>query len=302
MNELPPQIQNNETSKTEIELLNEIEDLLDAKDLPRGPKHNDWHQRLDKGDLNKAELEALLSEIQLVRNKIKSIQEKPFSGHKKTEKIYDENISGLDEAIKNDSIAKIKAIAEEARQRKLEMLGYGMSAQVFISDKYPEYCYKIITNPEVYATGCDVRTETEFLCEMLDLEVDNVKIPKPYYYIMDDDVHMYVMENMRAVTLLEIERGEKSLPEKFDFDKFSQGLRDFFEALHQANIYHQDFHNKNLMIDENGLPCVIDPGRAKKQSLVGWDADPNINAKLKKMDIDDLERHFSVIKKLTNTI
>lgn len=292
--------------KSDSDLFEEIEELLARHDLPRGVKYNEWKRKVDEDDLSKEDLVLIISEINTVFNKLRSNKSKPFKGLSKKEGFIEKSLGRLREEIKNESIEKIKIVAEEALDQKMEMLGKGMSAQVFISKKYPEYCYKIITNPVVYGKDCNVQEEAEFLCDMANLGVEGVKVPKPFYYHMDDEVHMYVMENMKAVTLADIKNGKAALPKDMDIEKAISNLRTFFKEMHEkTKLHHRDFHDGNLMIDAEGIPCVIDPGKAKRRSFDGEEMYRNINHGLGTRDvyIDDLEgleEHIKVIRKLHN--
>lgn len=286
------------------DLFDEVEKLLERHDLPRGGKYDEWRKRVDKDDLGKEDLIAIILEINNVFRALADNRNKPFRGLGRKDGFIEKSLSNLREEIKIVSVEKIKIVVKEALNKKMEMLGEGMSAQVFFSKKYPEYCYKIIVNSVVYGKDCSVQEEADFLCEMANLNVDGVRVPRPFYYHMDDEVHMYVMENLNAVTLADIKAGKAILPKNMDVEKVIADLRTFFKEMHEKiKLYHRDFHDGNLMIDSNGTPCIIDPGKAKKRSFDNEEMYRSINYNLGTRDIyiDDLrelEEHIRVIRKL----
>jgi serine/threonine protein kinase len=71
-----------------------------------------------------------------------------------------------------------------------------------------------------------------------------------------------VMERINGHTIREIIKERLDLPKDFNLVSFFQELKGFMEKIHNNRIYHRDFHEGNIMIDENGRPWIIDFGDA----------------------------------------
>ena len=162
--------------------------------------------------------------------------------------------------------AKITEVVEEALAGKYDQAGHGMTAEVYISNKYPDVCYKIITNSEEYKKGLNVKDEMSIQDSVSGLNVNGVRVPRPYSYNMNEDNHLCVMEHLNATTLQDVLIGEKRLPKNFDIDQKFSDLKEFFSIMHSKyGIYHRDFHDKNIMFDlDDGTIYIIDFGKAVK--------------------------------------
>lgn len=75
-----------------------------------------------------------------------------------------------------------------------------------------------------------------------------------------------VMERINGYSVKEILKNIKLLPEKFDYQIFFKSLEEQIKKMHSAGIYHRDLHSGNIMIDEEGLPVIIDFGTAVRGS------------------------------------
>lgn len=72
----------------------------------------------------------------------------------------------------------------------------------------------------------------------------------------------FVMEKIIGSNLEEVLIDSSLLPENFSYDLFIKDLEDQVQKMHNAGIYHRDLHNRNVMVNEKGLPVIIDFGTA----------------------------------------
>jgi serine/threonine protein kinase len=150
-------------------------------------------------------------------------------------------------------------------------IGFGKTAEVyerrFKDGSTSDYCIKVIYNtkePE-YAQHNDIKTEFSHLDKLTKLEVDGVRISKPYAYIQNKGAHILVMEKFNAITLASIFEGINKIPEGFNPEIFFAKLERFVQKMHALHFHHRDLHAGNIMIDRQTLmPLVIDLGKTKE--------------------------------------
>lgn len=75
-----------------------------------------------------------------------------------------------------------------------------------------------------------------------------------------------IMEKINGHSIKEIIENHSLLPEKFNYQIFCKSLDEQIDKMHKGGIYHRDLHNGNVMIDEEGLPVIIDFGTAVRGS------------------------------------
>ena len=75
-----------------------------------------------------------------------------------------------------------------------------------------------------------------------------------------------VMERINGNSVKEILKNTNLMPEKFNYQTFCNSLNEQIDRIHRIGIYHRDLHPGNIMIDEEGLPVIIDFGTAVKGS------------------------------------
>ncbi len=235
-----------------------LEERLEAllKNLPQELALKQ-RERFEQAD----DKEKILEDINEIIKEREEINNAPFLNNEE-EKSFNDNLS-KEERKKFDE--KIKKIINEVLNKEKHLLGEGKTAKVVTSQINSETCLKIITNPEKYKEGNNVKVEAELLETAIKANKTNVIIPKPYYYKMSKKTQMYAMQRLNAVSLKEVMEGEKELPENFEQKKFFGELAEFLKNIHKEGTYHRDFHSGNIMIDlETGNPCVIDFGLSKK--------------------------------------
>lgn len=104
------------------------------------------------------------------------------------------------EPILNELVEKIKEM-----QKQENFIGEGATAKVFASHTNPDICYKIIHGSGDYNYRNSVAEEAGILEKAEQISRScGVKIPKPYYSIMEDNhMEILVMERMHAVSIKE---------------------------------------------------------------------------------------------------
>ncbi|MCD4762364.1 serine/threonine-protein kinase [bacterium] len=253
-----------EVQKSIFEIGEEVEEMISQ--LPEGPKKKEFQDKYDEADDDNELLE--LHKLLVEKHKeIDSFNKKPFIDFAKVEKNYLDNLKKI---VGNGIKEKVSTVASLAKDGKIESIGSGKTAIVMIMSDSPEYCFKIINNVREYKDNLNVKEESEFLNSLANLEVDGVRSPKPYYYRMDEDSHILVMETLDAVSIEDILKDENSklIPDNFNFDVFFEKLENYISELHRQGIHHRDLHSGNVMIEKStGNPMVIDFGKSTKGNL-----------------------------------
>lgn len=157
------------------------------------------------------------------------------------------------ERIENEVLTRIEEIREQGR-----VIGDGSTARVFICESDPGICYKIITNDRVF------RISTEQEMKLQDSALKHARVPKPLFCIRGKNIEALVMERIKGHTLQEIMEDDAELPEKFRFETAFKEIGQFVRKLNVNRIYHRDLAEKNIMIDEEGEPWIIDFGKSAR--------------------------------------
>ncbi len=164
---------------------------------------------------------------------------------------------------KNSDKKNIADIEDEVLARIEEIkagdcvIGEGKTAKVYICEKDPWSCYKIINSS--YYPRLKVDQEMKFMDEAIKL---GIRVPLPIFSMMDGNVESLAMERVNGQSIKEIVEDDLGLPENFDLNNFFAELNDFLRILHTNRIYHRDLHEGNVMIDDKGKPWIIDFGDA----------------------------------------
>ncbi len=155
--------------------------------------------------------------------------------------------------IEKDVLARI----EEIKKGEC-IIGKGKTAEVFVCEKDPWLCFKIISTS--YYPRLNVDQEMKFMDRAIQL---GIRTPKPLFCMNHGGMEVLAMERVNGYTVKEIIEGNLDLPSDFDLEIFFQELSKFIEKMHNNRIYHRDFHEGNVMIDKNGKPWIIDFGDAR---------------------------------------
>lgn len=124
---------------------------------------------------------------------------------------------------------------------------------------------------------------------------DGVRTPVAESLIESGDTSAIVMEKLDAVNLQHVLNGQVSMPEGFDFKKFSESVESFLNAMHEEKgVAHMDLYPRNIMIDiKTGKAYVIDFGRAETLKKISDEL------RQKRID-DDFDRYDEMYVELEN--
>lgn len=79
----------------------------------------------------------------------------------------------------------------------------------------------------------------------------------------EENVDFLLMEKVQGATIEQIitEKDKyKKIRDKINFEQFSLELEKAIDILHRHGLYHNDLSNRNIMVNEDGLPVLIDFG------------------------------------------
>lgn len=199
----------------------------------------------------------------------------------------------IEQVADNQTVELIKDLLE----RKVSMLGKGMTAEAFSHTNNELICFKVITQREAMGKNipkpkipmtispkstpldkrfCSPEKEGQFLSDLISLnEINGARVPIPYawgeYELIDEGDQFFVkekilvlaMERIKGVSIKDVLEGGADFPAKFNPDIFFKKVRSFLERMHEEKaIFHRDLHSGNIMIDENGDPVIIDFGKS----------------------------------------
>ncbi|MDD3487439.1 MAG: phosphotransferase [Candidatus Moranbacteria bacterium] len=139
-----------------------------------------------------------------------------------------------------------------------ERIGRGRTADIYISEKNPQICYKIIERRHVFYNFVEI--EKKFLEKAREIDV---RVPVPIFSYRKGEYEVLAMERIGGFSVEDVLFNEIELPENFNIEFFFRELQKMTDTLHRNRIYHRDLHEGNVIIEKNGYPCVIDFGSAK---------------------------------------
>ncbi|MGM0482550.1 MAG: protein kinase domain-containing protein [Patescibacteria group bacterium] len=235
---------------------------------------DNMYEELDNVDKeNTSQIKELYSKVNEKLEKRRGFFKKRFPGYQaREEKLFTENLlSGLPENLKERTLEEFKTLTEEMGTEKYELLGQGLSADVKIKRiEIPEgveknICYKTIERIENYRNDNDIGLEMELqeTCSRIENNDTACRVPRPYYYNMDEYSHICAMEQIEGASIKEVLNKEKLLPENFDLERFFDNTIAYLEKMHNAGLYHRDLHAGNIMVDyESSDPVIIDFGKS----------------------------------------
>lgn len=171
--------------------------------------------------------------------------------------------------------SEIQKIIAEIESRG-EVIGSGKTADVMISAQCPGVCLKIISRKEVFRHGAHHELE---LMEYADAH--GIPVPQPHGSIetlATDYLFMETIQGFDVRTLIEEDRIDQ-LPAEFNFKNFFERLRLKVKQMNEAQLYHRDLHEGNVMIDRHGDPVIIDFGASVIWRLGAEDPYKTIDAK-----------------------
>jgi len=94
-----------------------------------------------------------------------------------------------------------------------------------------------------------------------------VRTPFSLLSIETEEKEKYiVMQKINGHSVRDIIKNPNLLPEKFNYEVFCKSLDEEVAKMHKIGIHHRDLHSGNVMINEEGLPVIIDFGTATEGS------------------------------------
>lgn len=169
------------------------------------------------------------------------------------------NSAHLGENVKTERVEnEVLARMEEIREKGF-LIGTGSTAEVFMCKGDPQVCYKIITNDKVFR----ISTEQEMKLQDSALK-SGARVPRPLFSIRGKNIEALVMEKIDGHTLEEILEGDADLPDQFKLEEVLDEISQFLKNLHESRIYHRDLAERNIMIDAEGKPWIIDFGKSAR--------------------------------------
>lgn len=99
------------------------------------------------------------------------------------------------------------------------------------------------------------------------LKERGLRTPLTLVSFKTEEGEYFVMERIKGYSVREIINNPTLIPEIFNYETFCKSLDEQTDIMHNTGkmengIYHRDLHEGNVMIDEEGLPVIIDFGTA----------------------------------------
>lgn len=144
-------------------------------------------------------------------------------------------------------------------------IGEGNNATIYIpeNESLQSVCIKKGKEKQMMIFN-NIDDECQFQKECKDLKI---RTPLTLLSMTTKEKEDYfIMERINGYSIKEILKDIKLLPKKFDYETFCKSLTEQIEKMHNNGIYHRDIHSGNIMIDEEGLPVIIDFGTAVRGS------------------------------------
>jgi serine/threonine protein kinase len=165
----------------------------------------------------------------------------------------------LDKNISLEKIEKeVTGRIEEIRDKGC-IIGEGSTAKVFICESDPWVCYKVLMDNDVF----HISTEQEMKLQEASLKL-GVRVPKPLFSVKGHGVEALVMERIDGLSFEDAMERDGELPQIFQSESAFSELENFVKILHSNGIYHRDLAEKNIMIDQDGFPYIIDFGKSTR--------------------------------------
>jgi tRNA A-37 threonylcarbamoyl transferase component Bud32 len=157
---------------------------------------------------------------------------------------------------------KADEIFERINEIELEKdpIGEGGNAIIFIpkNEKLKGICIKKVKEkPQIQFNDIEQESKYQEILKKAGVNTPEILIsidtPKGKYFIM---------EKIDGFTVAEVVEKPSRMPEKFNYEVFCKVLDEQISIMHKNGIYHRDLHDRNIMINEEGMPVVIDFGTA----------------------------------------
>lgn len=173
--------------------------------------------------------------------------------------------------IKPFEIKKVQKIVESKETEALmsciesleihaESIGEGGNAEILAINEGPfsKVCLKKVKEkPQIVCNDIDRENEIQSMARKA-----GVRTPLSLISFETESGTYFIMEKINGSNIEEVLSNPSLLPESFVYDTFISDLNQQIERMHTAGIYHRDLHVRNVMVNEEGLPVIIDFGTA----------------------------------------
>lgn len=139
-------------------------------------------------------------------------------------------------------------------------IGEGGNAVIYIPEveTFKKVCLKKVKEkPQIMYNDIEEECKIQKL-----LKEAGVRTPVTLVSFVAKEGSYLVMERIIGYNISEIIKKPELMPEKFNYETFCKDLDEQVSIMHKAGIYHRDLHERNVMINEEGLPVIIDFGTA----------------------------------------
>lgn len=163
---------------------------------------------------------------------------------------------------KEDTLALVECI--KSMEMKATSIGEGGNAIIYavLGTAFDKVCLKKVKEkPQIMLN--DIIREHEFQDMVEDA---GVRTPHTLASIDTSEGKYLIMERVEGHSVFEVLQNPKLLPENFDAKVFCDSLDEQIAKMHRAGIYHRDLHYRNVMVNMDGLPVIIDFGTATEGS------------------------------------
>lgn len=180
------------------------------------------------------------------------------------------------EQIKSFKIEEIKKIIESKQTEEIleyiksleeigiTSIGKGRNADVYAAfeTKFNKVCVKKVKEkPELVFNDINKEHEYQSMAHKA-----GVCTPLSLVSIKTEKEELIIMERIEGYSVRDVLNNPKLIPKNFNYEKFCKSLDEQISKMHSIGLYHRDLHDDNVMIDEEGLPVIIDFGTAKEAS------------------------------------
>lgn len=174
--------------------------------------------------------------------------------------------------IKPFEIKKVQKIVESKETQALieclalleihaETIGEGGNAEILgiAEGPFSKVCLKRVREtPQILCNSIDQENEIQGKARRAGVRTPLALIS----FETEDGKKYFIMEKIIGSNLEEILVDPSKLPDTFSAQTFNTDLDKQIATLHAAGIYHRDLHTRNVMVNEEGLPVIIDFGTA----------------------------------------
>lgn len=170
------------------------------------------------------------------------------------------NIKTIEKIVNTNEATQLSECISNNLEGKFISIGEGGNAIVYVAEGTPfeKICFKKVKDKSQIIYN-DIDKEFEYQMKVKKL---GIRTPLTLISINTEDGIYLVMEKINGASVKDIVKDSTLLPEKFNYKIFCKSLDEQIAKIHKGGIYHRDLHSGNVMINEEGLPVIIDFGTA----------------------------------------